>query len=262
MPSLPTRCFAFALLLTLGFSGASAQSSRDQGKDAKDSRPAASRSAKGPLPDPALLDGSAVEAEKRSDYGMLGEFEMPGDENAKSDRVGGGQQQPPPQGGGGAQQSADPTKSGGGGGPSSPDASQASAGGGVASSSENQPQGGGQQSGGAGGQQSANAQAQSAQGGGAAEGQQVGQMGGSSSGGTGQSSAASKPQQVALGDSAMQIKPQSGGTAPNVVGAQPLPAGKDVPQAYDAKTPSGGRQSAGGGGNQGVEKGRVMPSGI
>jgi hypothetical protein len=84
-----------------------------------------------------------------------------------------------------------------------------------------------------------------------------------SSGGSGQNAPTGKPQQVALGDSAMQIKPQGGGgSAPNVVGAQPLPAGKEVPQAYDAKTPSGGRQGASGTGNQGVEKGRVMPSGI
>ena len=54
----------------------------------------------------------------------------------------------------------------------------------------------------------------------------------------------------------------TGGSAPNIVGAQPLPAGKEVPQAYDTKTPGGGKQSGSGSGNQGVEKGRVMPAGI
>jgi hypothetical protein len=58
----------------------------------------------------------------------------------------------------------------------------------------------------------------------------------------------------------MQIQPQA--PAPGVVGMPQQPVGKDVPQQYDARTPGGGNQSSSGRGNQGVEKGRVMPSGI
>ena len=83
-----------------------------------------------------------------------------------------------------------------------------------------------------------------------------------SGGATGQNAPPARPQQVALGDTAMQIKPQ-GGNAPGVVGAERTQAvGKDVPQQYDARTPGGGQQSGSRSGNQGVEKGRVMPSGI
>jgi hypothetical protein len=69
-----------------------------------------------------------------------------------------------------------------------------------------------------------------------------------------------KPQQVALGDKAMQIQAQS--PAPNVVGLPQQQVGKDVPQQYDGRTPGGGSQSSTKSGNQGVEKGRTMPSGI
>jgi hypothetical protein len=69
-----------------------------------------------------------------------------------------------------------------------------------------------------------------------------------------------KPQQIAIGDRAMQIQAQA--PLPGVVGMPQQPVGKDVPQQYDAKTPGGGSQSGSKSGNQGVEKGRVMPSGI
>lgn len=253
-----------ALFLVLSCSGLVAQPARDSAKEAvRDPRASASsssRTAKGPLPDPALLDGSALEAEKRPEHGMLGEFEMPGDENAKSDRVGQTSEQPPPQGGGGgSQQSQDAAKNGG---------MPSSGGGGAAGQAQQSPQG--QQGGGGGaGAENQSQAAQNAggagkadsQGGpaGAADGTQVGSISGAA--GQAGSAPSSKPQQVALGDSAMQIK-QQGGAAPNVVGAQQLPQGKDVPQQYDGKTPSGGKQSGGGRGNQGVEKGRVMPAGI
>src|SRR5215216_2911462 len=48
-------------------------------------------SGKGPLPDPILLDGSTQQAEKKSEHGMIGEFELPGDENVRSGKVGGPQ---------------------------------------------------------------------------------------------------------------------------------------------------------------------------
>ncbi|MEO7412093.1 MAG: hypothetical protein ABIZ81_01945 [Opitutaceae bacterium] len=232
MPSRFTRSIPGALLLMIGVSSLSAaQTSGGSAKDLpRDPRTSAQRAAKGPLPDPVLLDGSKFEAEKRPEYGMLGEFEMPGDENAKSDRVGQNSEQPG-QGGGGPQ---DPNaKEGGGGGSEGTRGQQAAkAGGGAEAIEQNAAQG-------------------------AAEGTQVSEMKGEAqSGQSGQSG--SKPQQVALGDKAMQIKPQA--NVPSVVGAQQQPVGKEVPQQYDKNTPSGGKQTPGR--NQGVEKGRVMPAGI
>jgi len=72
--------------------------------------------AKGPLPDPALLDGSTQPAEKHPDSGMLGQFEIPGDENAKGGKVGGQQNPNQQQGGGGGQQAQNQSQQGGGGG--------------------------------------------------------------------------------------------------------------------------------------------------
>src|SRR5688572_3017138 len=60
------------------------------------SRTTAARTpAKGTLPDPALLDGSTMPQEKKNENGMLGDFEMPGDENVRNGKVGGPQQQNP-----------------------------------------------------------------------------------------------------------------------------------------------------------------------
>jgi hypothetical protein len=250
MPLHPGRLSAIAWFIALGLPLTAAQAPQDSTKDStRDPRTAAQRAAKGPLPDPALLDGSKYEAEKRSEYGMLGEFEIPGDET-QSDRVGGrqssqaGQQDQqkqnqsglsvPQSGGapGGAQQQQQ--MAGGAAGAGSPnEGAQAKAGGAGAAEQNGTP--------------------------GAAEGIEVaGLQGEASPAAAGGQAGANKPQQVALGDSAMQIKPQP--NAPNVVGAQ-QPVGKDVPQAYDKNTPGGGKQS-GGRGNQGVEKGRVMPSGL
>src|SRR3954469_8208711 len=50
-----------------------------------------SSAAKGPLPDPALLDGSTQPAEKKPETGMIGDFELPGDENVRNGKVGGQQ---------------------------------------------------------------------------------------------------------------------------------------------------------------------------
>lgn len=257
----PSRFFWGTLLLTLGCSGLAAQPAREAGKEAvRDPRASASRTAKGPLPDPALLDGSTLEPEKRPEHGMLGEFEMPGDENAKSDRVGQSSEQPPQGTGGGGQgagpQSQNAAKSGGmpsgGGAPSqAQQSSQGQQGGGGSAGAESQSA----QNGSAGGKSDSQGGAS-----GSADGMQVASISGAA--GQAGSAPSTKPQQVALGDSAMQIK-QQGGAAPNVVGAQQLPqGGKDVPQQYDGKTPSGGKQSGAGRGNQGVEKGRVMPAGI
>jgi hypothetical protein len=240
MPSLPARAgvvtlFTIVLPLAVAQTAPQGTSRTNPGNSAAAGTGSSSVStrptgtAKGPLPDPVLLDGSALEAEKRPEYGMLGEFEMAGDENAKSDKVGGQQQQ---QGAGGQQQGgANGGESGAEGGGSA--GSQPQQGGGSQAPAQNDP---------------------SAQ----AQGSQVGQLQGEgASGGAGQE--ASRPQQVALGDSAMQIKSQA--NVPGVIGKETLPAGKEVPQQYDKNTPAGGKQTPGRG-NQGVEKGRVMPAGI
>jgi hypothetical protein len=247
----PRLGLASLLVLTLPVT-LLAQTPREPASKSSSASARSSTSAKGPLPDPVLLDGSAMEEEKRPEYGMLGEFDMPGSESADSDKVGGdpsisvnvgvgipqaqGQQMGVPQGGGGA--------SGG----ATDQAPQAAGGGGAGGESQQQP-GGGSSPGG--------------QGDASADGTQVGEMAGSNGASQGGSPPppSGKPQQVALGDSAMQIK--SSGAAPGVVGAEKMEsAGKDVPQQYDARTPGGGKQSGSGRGNQGVEKGRVMPSGI
>lgn len=195
---------------------------------------------------------------------MLGDFELPGDENTRSGKVGGQQGQPPQQGGAGGQQ---------------------------------MPQGAPPQGGGAAGQQQANSNSQGAQGGaqsaqgeqanapqsangangptqggtdGAisgpadpnakAEGVQVGQLG--AAGPDGQASApdgtaASKPQPVAIGDSAMQIKTVA--NAPGIVGAA-VPAGQTQQME---KAVGGGRGSSSvSGGRNAAEKGRAMPAGL
>ena len=72
-----------------------ADASRDSSSKAASAgrTPAATRGAPAGkvLPDPILLDGSNQPAEKKSEYGMIGDFELPGDENAsRNGKVGGG----------------------------------------------------------------------------------------------------------------------------------------------------------------------------
>ncbi|MFM9031327.1 MAG: hypothetical protein ACKOTF_11755, partial [Opitutaceae bacterium] len=45
--------------------------------------------ARGPLPDPALLDGSKVAAEKKGEFGLIGDFELPAEEDGKKEKAGG-----------------------------------------------------------------------------------------------------------------------------------------------------------------------------
>lgn len=240
--------------------------------------PAGRVPARGPLPDPALLDGSNQPAEKKPDYGMLGQFEIPGDENSKSGKVG-GQQNPHQQGGGG-------------GGQQPPNGQQQQGGGGMAGGL---PQAGGGASGGqqpAGAPGAAGAQgAQQAGAGGAAGNQQInpaglpgggpmgqpgdpnakadgiqvaGLEGDPSQAGAGGAGGATdnvqKPQQVAIGDPTMQIKPAPG--AAGAVGQ--VTAGST--QQMESKIGKGGGGGGGspttGGGGRGVEKGRTMPSGL
>jgi hypothetical protein len=222
------------------------------------SGPARSSSAKGPLPDPALLDGSTQQPEKKSEQGMIGDFELPGDENVRDGKVGGPQNQNPASRGG--QSSNTPMgmpQAGGGGGPQS----QQQQGGGA------QAQQGAQQAGGAqaGGPENPNAAGNPVAGAGdpgaQPQGQQVAQLGGDASaqgagaaGGPGE-----KPPPVAIGDSAMRIEPSA--AVAGVVGAQQQqPAGNT--QQHEKGTGSGGKGSGGSQGGNRVEKGRTIPSGL
>jgi len=242
------------------------------------SRPTVVRGTTGrTLPDPALLDGSSQPAEKKSEMGMLGNFELPGDENTKSGNVGGPQMQSPgqsggqpssnqsnpaqsggggaqsqsgQQGGGGAQGSPSQSGQGGGGEPSANGAQQ---GGGSASG----PQGGGPQGGTTGGAPIQGGGDPGAQ----AQGIQVGQLGGEASGQNGgvPGGAGQKPPQVAIGDKAMRIEPTPGGAG--VVGA-PGQQVSEHTQQYEKGTGSGGKgPSAPSTGNR-IEKGRVVPAGL
>jgi len=237
------------------------------------------RPARGPLPDPVLLDGSAQPAEKKPDYGMLGEFEIPGDENAKQGDKVGGQQTPPPAGAqGGGQQQAAGQQQGGGGGQQQANQSGQQGGGGGQAGGQQGAQGGG---GGAQGAQGAGGAQGGAQGGGAglpggapvgqndpnasANGIQVGEimtdpsLGPQGQGGAGAPGGVQKPQQVALGDPSMQIKAD-----PNAPGAVGQMSGGGSTQQMESKI---GHGTGGGAGastpaGRGVEKGRVMPAGL
>lgn len=208
-------------------------------------------SARGPLPDPALLDGSSQPAEKKSEYGMLGEFEIPGDENSRSDKVGGAQ--PPtgmPSGGG----QADPKRAQGAQGamPSGAMPQVGGAAGGQPQAGQEPPKGGAP-GGPGGGQNDPNAKA---------EGIQVAELQTDESAGPANQGGApapntQKPQPVVIGDPARQIKPAA--NAPGVIGAQ-VPAGNT--QQMEKATGGAAKGSAGNNGNKGVEKGRVMPAGL
>ena len=243
----------------------------------------ASRTARGPLPDPDLLDGAGQKSEKRADHGMLGEFEIPG-EDTKSDKVGG--QQPDKAGGSGPQMEAQKDQSGGGGG-SQQDKSAQSGGGGQQQDKSAQSGGGGQQGGdqnskgGGGGQQSADASApggggeqgaagqngspgggpQSGDPGSKAGGMQVAQV---SSGSAGQQGGqgtpgGGKPTQISIGDPSMQIKQPA--AAQGAVGAQVAGSTQQMEKAIGSGTGATGG-SSGGRGGAGVEKGQTMPKGL
>lgn len=208
-------------------------------------RPGAARSTagKGPLPDPVLLDGSNQPAEKKSEYGMIGDFELPGDENAREGKVG-GTQNPGQQPGGGGLPNVLPQ---GGAGPQSQQAAAKQGEGGGA-----QPQGGQQK-------------AEDKAGGGGAgepgakpEGVQVAELGGEPSGQSA-AGAGEKPPPVAIGDSAMRI-PASQSAAGVVGGQQQRIEGNT--QHHEKGTGSGGKGPTGVQGNNRVEKGRTIPSGL
>jgi len=188
---------------------------------------------------------------------MLGEFEIPGDENAKGGKVAG---QPPPSQGGKDDPSISVSipgmpgiPSGGQGGlpgltPPPPMPPSGGAAGGPASSSE--PPKGGAPGGAAGGPNDPNAKA---------EGIQVAELKTNDTAGPGGADAAvPKPTPVAIGDPTMQIKP-----APNAAGAVGAQTTAGATQQMEKATGGGaGKGAPGDNGNRGVEKGRAMPAGL
>lgn len=199
-------------------------------------------SARGPLPDPALLDGSKVAAEKKGDFGMIGDFELPGEEDGKKDKAGGA-------GGGGPENQH--AESGGSGQPGAGgEAGQP----GVAGTGKQGPQGQGAEGkegqGGASGAGDPNAKP---------EGMKVAQLGGDASGAVGAVGGPQKPPQVAIGDAAMRI-PQNQQAMSGVVGAQQ--AANQNTQVYEKGTGTGGKGPTGKQGANRTEKGRSIPAGL
>jgi len=238
--SLPSAGVSALLRILIGAASLLAASIAPAQSERDSARPARGQT-KGPLPDPALLDGSKEAAEKRPEYGMIGNFELPGQEDAKSDRVGSSGEPPPASGAQGPAASAAAAASASAAGGSSAAGSAAGAAG-------------------AGGIEPIQAQGAADA---VAEGTQASSLS-DPSGGAAASQAqgkASKPGDVRIGDASMQIKTLPPGSAASVVGLEPQQKGKETPQSYDPKTPGGGKQS-GGRGNQGVEKGKVMPTGL
>jgi hypothetical protein len=226
------------------------------------------------LPDPALLDGSKLPSDKYPEYGMIGEFEMPGDEitdpgqnqrvgasnpNQNEPTVGGAAKQDPNQkGGGGAASQAKAEQAGGGG--ESQDKSGGSSG---AQQAKSDKSGGGSSGGSnsAGGSNTANTKAGGQSPGrndpnAKAEGIQVGSL-------VVDESAADSPQidvtgvpiAIGVGDTAMAIKPVA--AAAGTTGTQ---SAGNTQQAGKATGPTGG--AGGSSGNRGAERGKTMPSGL
>jgi hypothetical protein len=206
--------------------------------------------ARGPLPDPALLDGAAQKADKQSENGMLGEFEIPGDEDVRNGQVGGPEKANPQ-----AAQNPNLPQNGG-----SPQGTQSAAAGGIPGAAGGPEAPAGQQGGAA-----AAAGAQANQKGGAipgggdpnatAQGIQVADLQGGAQGGA-PGDMPQKPPPVAIGDSAMQI--QGIQNAPSVVGGQVATQTQQMEKAVGGS----GKGGTGNNGNRGAEKGRVMPSGL
>ncbi len=251
------RVFLFCTLLPVVAGAAAAESTRDSAAKASNAARSGTAARGGTggkvLPDPALLDGSNQPAEKKSDYGMIGDFELPGDENAsRTGKVGGGAGGK----GGGTEDGA--------GGPSVkvtppglpgvglPVPGQNGAGGGApGAGTQNEGQG----QGGAG---SPNPGAAAGQQGGQPGGVQVGQLGGEGSPGQGAESAGERPRPVVIGDAAMRIPSSTTGVGAS---AGQVPAAVNT-QNYEKGTGTGGKASGQVGGANRAEKGRPIPAGL
>lgn len=231
--------------------------------------------AKGPLPDPILLDGSTMPAEKRPEHGMIGDFELPGDDNSRSGKVGGPQGQPGGQGGQQQQQPPGasvsipnplglPLPSGGAstqnqsaGLPSLPDPTKQGGAAGAQDSAGPIPPAGG--AGAQGAQQSQSAGGAAGGAAGSPDGMQVGGLQGeASAGGENSGGATAKPSPVSIGDSAMRIEPSAN---PAAAGGQNQQIAGQT-QQHEKGTGSGGKGSGGASSGNRAEKGRVIPAGL
>jgi hypothetical protein len=240
-------------------------------------RPAAARPVvgKGPIPDPTLLDGSTHPVEKKSEYGMIGEFELPGNENANGGKVGGPQVEMSVSGINTGLMGLPQIAGGGGGAPSVglpslglPDPSAASSGpppGGLGqlpsintSLPNGQPAGQGQP-----GPQNPSAAGNPVGAAGSpgmeVEGVQVAQMGGPPSGAAG-GAVTGKPQAIAIGDRGMQI--QQPALPPGVVGVQPKVLADGHIQQHEKQTGTGGKPPTAPQGPGRIEKGQAIPAGL
>lgn len=240
-PSMRRTIVTFALCA--GVSLFAADSARSPASAERVAPGRTGSSARGPLPDPALLDGSKVAAEKKGDFGMIGDFELPGEEDGKKDKAGG-------TGGGGPENQQ--AESGGSGQPGAGGEAGQS---GVAGTGKQGPQGQGagpegkEGQGGASGAGDPNAKP---------EGMKVAQLGGDASGAVG-AEGPQKPPQVAIGDAAMRI-PQNQQAMSGVVGAQQ--AANQNTQVYEKGTGTGGKGPTGKQGPNRTEKGRSIPAGL
>jgi hypothetical protein len=185
------------------------------------------------LPDPALLDGSAHAPEKRSALGMIGDFELPGDEQVRTDKVGSASL-PPGRSGNEPIPEGTAGSSGGTGGQGKPEA--------------NQPAG-------AGGEESAKPAAGS---GDQAQGIQVAELKGEAAAPGPEGQGPSRPPPITFGDQAMRISQQPGN--PAAVGTQQV-ANVNT-QDYQKGTGTGGKGTSNKGGPNRTEKGRTIPAGL
>ena len=195
--------------------------------------PRGTTGSRGVLPDPALLDGSTHAPEKRSAIGMIGDFELPGDEQARTDKVGGAVQPP-------GRIGSDSTAEGSAAAPGRP--------GGQGKPETNQ-------AGGAGGKESDQPAAGT---GDQAQGIQVAELKGEAAAPAPDGKGPSRPTAMAIGDQAMRIPQQP--RSPAVVGTQQV-ANVNT-QDYEKGTGTGGKGPVNKGGPNRTEKGRVIPSGL
>lgn len=242
------------------------------------SRPATRSSLSTILPDPKLLDGSKLAPDKYPDYGMVGDFEMPGDDitdPAQNQRVGasnpnlteptagGNAKMDPTQKSAGGGSASDKSAQAGGGGESAPQAGAAGGGSqaksdkaGGSSNNSNSSGGGGNTAGTKAGGRSPSRNDPNAK----AEGIQVGELViDDSVANSPQIDASGAPTEIGIGDSAMAIKPVANAPTP----ANATQNAGTTQQSSKAAGP-GGTQSGGGGssGNRGSEKGKTMQSGL
>lgn len=248
--TLVRRTAAWALVAGMAGASFAAETTSRSTSSSRPTPTSAARSGKGPLPDPTLLDGSTHPPEKRSEQGMIGDFELPGDDNARSGKVGGQQGGAQPQPGVQVDVPVPGLPSPGG-------QSAASAAGAQGLPQLPQPGQSGQQGGqAAGGTQSGAAAGGAGDPNAKAEGIQVAQLGGEGS--SQDAIGGDKPPPVAIGDSAMKI--QTAGVGTGVVGAQQIGINT---QQHEKGTGSGGKGTGGAsGGPNRTEKGRTMPAGL